>query len=166
MKAAVFMEPEKVEIHDVPKPTIDGDNQAIIRVVRASVCGSDLWWYRGIAKRQANSLVGHEAIGVVESVSDDVDQIKPGDFVIVPFTHGCGHCVACVNGFEGNCLNQKPGTNGGYQAEFKKYEPANSGLVKIPGTPADYTADQLASLQTLSDVMATGFHAAKSAEIK
>ena len=158
MKAAVFMEPEKVEIHDVPKPTIDGDNQAIIRVVRASVCGSDLWWYRGIAKRQANSLVGHEAIGVVESVSDDVDQIKPGDFVIVPF--------ACVNGFEGNCLNQKPGTNGGYQAEFMKYEPANSGLVKIPGTPADYTADQLASLQTLSDVMATGFHAAKSAEIK
>lgn len=97
MKAAVFMEPGKVEIHDVPKPTIDGDNQAIIRVVRASVCGSDLWWYRGIAKRQANSLVGHEAIEVVESVSDDVDQIKPGDFVIVPFTHGCGHCVACVN---------------------------------------------------------------------
>lgn len=166
MKAAVFMEPEKVEIHDVPKPTIDGDNQAIIRVVRASVCGSDLWWYRGIAKRQANSLVGHEAIGVVESVSDDVDQIKPGDLVIVPFTHGCGHCVACVNGFEGNRLNQKPGTNGGYQAEFMKYEPANSGLVKIPGTPADYTADQLASLQTLSDVMATGFHAAKSAEVK
>lgn len=166
MKAAVFMEPGKVEIHDVPKPTIDGDNQAIIRVVRASVCGSDLWWYRGIAKRQANSLVGHEAIGVVESVSDDVDQIKPGDFVIVPFTHGCGHCVACVNGFEGNCLNQKPGINGGYQAEFMKYEPANSGLVKIPGTPADYTADQLASLQTLSDVMATGFHAAKSAEVK
>lgn len=166
MKAAVFMEPGKVEIHDVPKPIIDGDNQAIIRVVRASVCGSDLWWYRGIAKRQANSLVGHEAIGVVESVSDDVDRIKPGDFVIVPFTHGCGHCVACLNGFEGNCLNQKPGTNGGYQAEFMKYEPANSGLVKIPGTPADYTADQLASLQTLSDVMATGFHAAKSAEVK
>lgn len=166
MKAAVFMEPGKVEIHDVPKPTIDGDNQVIIRVVRASVCGSDLWWYRGIAKRQANSLVGHEAIGVVESVSDDVDQIKPGDFVIVPFTHGCGHCVACLNGFEGNCLNQKPGINGGYQAEFMKYEPANSGLVKIPGTQADYTADQLASLQTLSDVMATGFHAAKSAEVK
>lgn len=166
MKAAVFMEPGKVEVHDVKKPTIDGDNQAIIRVVRASVCGSDLWWYRGIAKRQANSLVGHEAIGVVESVSDDVDQIKPGDFVIVPFTHGCGHCVACLNGFEGNCLNLKPGTNGGYQAEFMKYEPANSGLVKIPGTPADYTTDQLASLQTLSDVMATGFHAAKSAEVK
>lgn len=60
----------------------------------------------------------------------------------------------------------KPTIDGGNQAEFMKYEPANSGLVKIPGTPADYTADQLASLQTLSDVMATGFHAAKSAEVK
>ena len=68
---------------------IDGENQAIIRVVRASVCGSDLWWYRGIAKREANTLVGHEAIGVVEQVSADVSQIKAGDFVIVPFTHGC-----------------------------------------------------------------------------
>ena len=166
MKAAVFIAPGQIEVQETAKPEIDGENQAIIRVVRASVCGSDLWWYRGIAKREANTLVGHEAIGVVEQVSADVSQIKAGDFVIVPFTHGCGHCVACLNGFEGNCLNQKPGSNGGYQAEFMKYEPADPGLVKIPGMPADYTDEQLASLQTLSDVMATGFHAAKSAEVK
>ncbi|EHO54262.1 alcohol dehydrogenase catalytic domain-containing protein [Lentilactobacillus kisonensis] len=166
MKAAVFIKPGQVEIQEVPKPQIDGDNQALIHVVRASVCGSDLWWYRGITERTANSLVGHEAIGVIEEVSPDVHNFHPGDFVVVPFTHGCGHCVACLNGFEGNCLNQKPGGNGGYQAEFMKYEPANSGLVKIPGKPEDYTDEQLASLQTLSDVMATGFHAAKNAEIK
>lgn len=166
MKAAVFTAPGQIEVKEVTKPVIDGKNQAIIRVVRASVCGSDLWWYRGIAKREANTLVGHEAIGVVEQISEDVKQVKEGDFVIVPFTHGCGHCVACLNGFEGNCLNQKPGSNGGYQAEFMKYEPADSGLVKIPGAPVDYTDEQLASLQTLSDVMATGFHAAKSAEVK
>lgn len=166
MKAAVFIAPGQIEVQETAKPEIDGENQAIIRVVRASVCGSDLWWYRGIAKREANTLVGHEAIGVVEQASADVSQIKAGDFVIVPFTHGWRHCVACLNGFEGNCLNQKPGSNGGYQAEFMKYEPADSGLVKIPGAPADYTDEQLASLQTLSDVMATGFHAAKNAEIK
>lgn len=166
MKAAVFIAPGQIEVQETAKPEIDGENQAIIRVVRASVCGSDLWWYRGIAKREANTLVGHEAIGVVEQASADVSQIKAGNFVIVPFTHGCGHCVACLNGFEGNCLNQKPGSNGGYQAEFMKYEPADSGLVKIPGAPADHTDEQLASLQTLSDVMATGFHAAKNAEIK
>ena len=86
--------------------------------------------------------------------------------ILQSLTHGYGHCVACINGFEGNCLNLKPGTNGGYQAEFMKYEPANSGLVKIPGKPGDYTDDQLASLQTLSDVMATGYHAALNAEVK
>ena len=128
MKAAVFAAPGKIEVKEVARLVIDGKNQAIIRVVRASVCGSDLWWYRGIANREANTLVGHEAIGVVEQVSEDVKQVKEGDFVIVPFTHGCGHCVACLNGFEGNCLNQKPGSNGGYQAEFIKYEPADSGL--------------------------------------
>lgn len=114
-------------------------------MIRESVCGSDLWWFRDIA----DPLIGHEAIGVVEEVSDDVTDIKPNDFVIVPFNHGCGHCVACINGFEGNCLNQKTGTNGGYQAEYMKYQPANSGLVKIPGKPEDYTDAQLASLQTL-----------------
>lgn len=99
MKTAVFIAPGQIEVQETAKPEIDGENQAIIRVVRASVCGSDLWWYRGIAKREANTLVGHEAIGVVEQVSADVSQIKASDFVIVPFTHGCGHCVACLNGF-------------------------------------------------------------------
>ncbi|MDE3752033.1 alcohol dehydrogenase catalytic domain-containing protein [Pediococcus pentosaceus] len=166
MKAAVFIEPGKVEVKEVPKPQVDGDNQAIIRIVRASVCGSDLWWYRGISERQTDTFIGHEAIGVVEETSADIDNIQVGDFVVVPFTHGCGHCVACLNGFEGNCLNQKPGNNGGYQAEYMKYEPANSGLVKIPGKPEDYTDAQLASFQTLSDVMATGYHAAQNAEVK
>lgn len=166
MKAAVFIEPGKVEIKEVPKPQIDGDNQAIIRIVRASVCGSDLWWYHGISERQTDTFIGHEAIGVVEETSADVDNIQVGDFVVVPFTHGCGHCVACLNGFEGDCLNRKSGDNGGYQAEYMKYEPANSGLVKIPGKPEDYTDAQLASFQTLSDVMATGYHAAQNAEVK
>lgn|GEM_PF-2692939 len=66
MKAAVFAAPGKIEVKEVARLVIDGKNQAIIRVVRASVCGSDLWWYRGIANREANTLVGHEAIGVVE----------------------------------------------------------------------------------------------------
>ncbi|MGY0457026.1 alcohol dehydrogenase catalytic domain-containing protein [Pediococcus pentosaceus] len=166
MKAAVFIEPGKVEIKEVPKHQINGDNQAIIRIVRASVCGSDLWWYRGISERQTDTFIGHEAIGVVEETSADVDNIQVGDFVVVPFTHGCGHCVACLNGFEGDCLNRKSGDNGGYQAEYMKYEPANSGLVKIPGKPEDYTDAQLASFQTLSDVMATGYHAAQNAEVK
>ena len=107
IKASVFVEPGNVEEKEVEKPKINGGNQATIRVIGASVCDSDLWWLRGIADRESGLLIGHEAIGVVEEVSNDVTDIKPNDFVIVPFTHGCVYCVACIKGFEGNCLNQK-----------------------------------------------------------
>ena len=79
MKAAVFMEPGKMEVHEVEKPTIQKSTDAILKIVRACVCGSDLWWYRGIANREHGSLVGHEAIGIVEEVGSDVKDVKPGE---------------------------------------------------------------------------------------
>lgn len=68
MKAATFIEPGKVAVKEYDKPTIQKPTDAIIRIVRACVCGSDLWWYRGLSKRESGSTVGHEAIGVIESV--------------------------------------------------------------------------------------------------
>ncbi|MEJ1326154.1 zinc-binding dehydrogenase [Latilactobacillus sakei] len=166
MKAVTFIEPGKMVITEAPKPTIEKKADAVIRIIRACVCGSALWWYRGLSKRESGSLVGHEAIGVVESVGEAVTDIKAGDFVIVPFTHGCGYCAACLAGFDGDCTNQEGGGNGGYQGEFLCYTNANWGLVKIPGQPADYSDEMLNNLLTLSDVMATGYHAAVSAEVK
>lgn len=166
MKAAVFIKPGQVEAQDVAMPTIQKPTDAIIKIVRASVCGSDLWWFRGIAHRDANSTVGHEAIGIVEEAGVDVKNVKPGDFVIAPFTHGCGHCAACLAGFDGDCLNQEAGGNGGYQGEYLRFTNANWALVKIPGQPSDYSDEMLDSLVTLADVMATGYHAAASAEVK
>ena len=166
MKAAMFIEPGKMEVAEVEKPKLQKPTDAIVKIVRACVCGSDLWWYRGISKRQPKSLVGHEAIGIIDQVGSEVTDLKVGDFVIVPFTHGCGHCVACLAGFDGNCLNQETASNGGYQGEYLRYYNANWGLVKIPGKPEDYTDEQLNSLLTLSDVMATGYHAAATAEVK
>lgn len=99
-------------------------------------------------------------------MGSDVKDVKPGDFVIAPFTHGCGHCAACLAGFDGNCMNQEAGGNGDYQCEYLRFTNANWALVKIPGQPSDYTYDQLNDLLTLSDVMATGYHAAASAEVK
>ncbi|MBU5362568.1 zinc-binding dehydrogenase [Enterococcus raffinosus] len=165
MRATVFVEPGKMEIHEVEKPEIQNKDEAIIRVIRASVCGSDLWWYRGISEKKKGSLAGHEAIGIVEQVSTDVTSIKVGDFVIVPFTHGCGHCVACKAGFDGDCLTNSAGASS-YQAEYIRYTGANWGLVKVPGQPGDYSDEQLKSFVALADVIATGFHAAKSAEVK
>ena len=166
MKAAVFVEPGKMEVCEFPKPVIEKPTDAIIRVVRACVCGSDLWWYRGVSKRESGSTTGHEAIGIVEEVGSQVSNVKPGDFVIAPFTHGCGYCAACKAGFDGNCLNREAGANGGYQGEYLRFINADWALVKIPGQPSDYSEDQLKSLLALSDVMATGYHAAYNAEIK
>lgn len=166
MKAAVFLGPGKVETQDVPKPQLQKPTDAIIKIVRASVCGSDLWWFRGISHRDANSLVGHEAIGIVEEVGAEVHDIHVDDFVIAPFTHGCGHCAACLAGFDGDCMNQEAGGNGGYQGQYLRFTNANWALVKIPGQPSDYSDEMLNSFVTLADVMATGYHAAASAEVK
>lgn len=166
MKAAVFVEPGKVAVHEVKKPIIQKPTDAILKIVRACVCGSDLWWYRGIAKRRKGSLVGHEAIAIVEEVGATVKAVQPGDFVIAPFTHGCGHCAACLAGFDGNCLDQEAGVNGGYQGEYLRFTNANWALVKIPGQPSNYTDAQLNDFLALADVMATGYHAAASAEVK
>lgn len=166
MKAGTFIKPGKVELKDYPMPELKSENDAIIKIVRSCVCGSDLWWFRGISQRKANSTTGHEAIGIVEQVGAEVTQVKPGDFVIAPFTHGCGHCAACLAGFDGNCFNQGNEINGGYQGEYLKFHNANWALVKIPGKPSDYTAEQLNDFLALADVMATGYHAAASAEVK
>ncbi|EOH91154.1 zinc-dependent alcohol dehydrogenase family protein [Enterococcus pallens] len=166
MKVAMFIEPGKMEIHEATKPKIEKKTDALIKIVRTCVCGSDLWWFRGISKRDPNTYAGHEAIGIVEEVGEEVLNIQPGDFVVVPFTHGCGECAACKAGFDGNCSNQEQGTNAGYQGEYLRYTNANWGLVKIPGQPSDYSEETLNSLLTLADVMATGYHAAKTAEVK
>lgn len=105
MKAAIFVKPGQMECHDIAKPRIEQPTDALIKVVRASVCGSDMWWYRGITPYPSGNQEGHEAIGIVEEVGSQVTNVKLGDFVICPFTHGCGHCPACRAGFEGNCEN-------------------------------------------------------------
>ena len=166
MKAAVFIEPGQVRIEDREAPQVTAPSDAIVKVVRASVCGSDLWFYRGIAKRSGGDTVGHEAIGIVTEVGADVTTLTPGDFVIVPFTHGCGHCAACLAGYDANCSNANFGRNAGYQAEYMRAPNADGALIKIPGTPSDYSEDLLKSFVTLADVMATGYHAAVSADVR
>lgn len=166
MRVATFIEPGKMTVTEAPVPEIQKDTDAIIKIVRACVCGSDLWWFRGISKREPNSYTGHEAIGIVETVGNAVTSVKAGDFVIVPFTHGCGKCAACRAGFDGNCTNMEPGGNAGYQGEYLRFTNADWALIKIPGQPSDYSDDVLNSLLTLADVMATGYHAAKTAEVK
>ena len=130
--------------------------------------GSDLWRYRSPDIEAGQyKIVGHEAIGIVEEIGDAVTTVKPGDFVIAPFTHGCGQCDACRAGFDGTC-DSHIGNNwsNGVQAEYMRFEFANWALIKIPGQPSDYTEGMLKSLLTLADVMPTGYHAARVADVK
>ena len=85
MKAAIFVEPGKMTVEEVPKAALQQDDDIVIRMVRTCVCGSDLWFFRGLSGQAAHSQVGHEAIGVVEETGAAVESVKPGDFVVVPF---------------------------------------------------------------------------------
>ncbi|MCI1553110.1 MAG: alcohol dehydrogenase catalytic domain-containing protein [Levilactobacillus sp.] len=166
MKTTMFMKPGKVQIEDIDKPTIQAPDDVIIHVVRTCVCGSDLWAYRGLEDKAAHSEnSGHEAIGIVEEVGSDITTVQPGDFVIAPFTHGCGHCAACRAGFEGDCQNHTDNFSNGVQAEYIRFQHGEWALVKIPGQPQDYSEAMLKSLLTLADVMATGYHAARVANV-
>ncbi|MDR3709293.1 MAG: zinc-dependent alcohol dehydrogenase family protein [Capsulimonadaceae bacterium] len=167
MKAAIFKGKGRIEIEERPKPAIKEATDAVVRVVRSCVCGSDLWYYRGIAPHPVGPI-GHEFIGVVEEVGARVASIKPGDFVITPFAFSDGTCPNCAHGFHTACLHGGffgGGDDGmGCQAEYVRVPQADGTLATAPGS--DFSDEVLASLLTLSDVMGTGYHAAVSAEVK
>jgi threonine dehydrogenase-like Zn-dependent dehydrogenase len=166
MKAAIFTGPGAVEAGERPDPVIQEPTDAVVRVVRSCVCGSDLWYYRGVNKHAVGSI-GHEFIGVVEAIGAAVTNLAPGDFVIAPFTYSDGSCPACQHGFQANCAHGGAfgnGTTDGGQGETIRTPFAAATLVKVPGS--DFTNEQLASFTALSDVMCTGYHAAVSAGVK
>ena len=167
MKAAIFKEKGRVVVEKRPEPTIKEPTDAIVRVVLACVCGSDLWFYRGISDHPEGPI-GHEFIGYVEEVGSGVASIKAGDFVISPFAFSDGVCPHCKAGFQTACEHVGffgMGDEGkGAQAEYVRVPYADGTLVTVP--KSGYSDETLASLLTLSDVMATGYHAAVSAGVR
>ena len=167
MKSAVYLKAGQVGLVEMDHPQILDPDDAIIRIVRTCVCGSDLWSYRNEQVKPGRMNSGHEAIGIVEEVGDAVTTVKAGDFVIAPFTHGCGDCDACRAGYDGTC-DRHIGNNwsDGVQAEYMRFEYANWALVKIPGQPSGYSEGMLKSFLALADVMPTGYHAARVANVQ
>jgi alcohol dehydrogenase len=167
MLTAIFNGKGDISVEERPKPTIAEPTDAVVRVVLACVCGSDLWFYRGISDLPHGS-VGHEFIGVVDEVGDGVTEVAVGDFVISPFSWSDGTCKNCEAGFHTACVHGgffgQGGEGDGGQAEFVRVPQADGTLVKVPGS--EFSDDTLASLLALSDVMSTGYHAAVSAGVK
>src|SRR3954471_6333084 len=165
MRAALFVEPHKIEAGDRPDPVIAEPTDAVVRVVLACVCGSDLWYYRGDSKFPRGPI-GHEFVGVVEDVGADVRNLSKGDFVIAPFAYSDGSCPNCQNGITTSCMNGGffPMNGDGGQGGAVRGPPAPRTLVTGPGS--GHSDEMMRSLLTLSDVMATGHHAAVCAQVE
>jgi threonine dehydrogenase-like Zn-dependent dehydrogenase len=154
-----------VRIEDVPDPSIQEPTDAILRVTRACICGSDLWPYASLERRETGRPMGHEAIGVVEDVGAEVRNIKQGDLVVMPFAFSDGICAFCREGLHTACVH------GGFfddhgisaaQAEAVRVPYADGTLYPLPVGEDDAL---MPSLLTLSDVMGTGHHAAVVAKV-
>lgn len=170
MRATVLTEPGLVALTDRPDPVSSSPTDAVVRVVAAAVCGSDLWWYRGDNAFDEPRRMGHEFVGRVETVGPSVTTVAPGDLVLAAVKFGDNTCATCRDGLTSNCAS------GGYwgsthpdgspldggQGELVRVPLADGTLVRVP---VPVREDQLPDLLALTDVMATGAHAANCAEV-
>lgn len=176
MRAMTYRGPYRVRVVDKPLPVIEHPRDAIVRVTRACICGSDLHLYHGLMPdTRVGQTFGHEFVGVVEEVGAEVHELRPGDRVLVPFNIACGECYFCRKGLFSNCHNANPNatamggifgyshSTGGYdggQAEYVRVPYADVGPMKIPQSIDDDNAAMC------TDVFPTGYQAAEMAEIK
>lgn len=176
MRAMVYRGPYKVRVEEKDVPRIEHPNDAIVKVVRAAICGSDLHLYHGMMPdTRIGHTFGHEFIGVVEQVGSSVQHLQVGDRVMVPFNIYCGTCFFCARGLYSNCHNVNPNatavggiygyshTTGGYdggQAQYVRVPFADVGPEKIP----DWLDDEDALLMT--DALSTGYFGAQLADIR
>lgn len=168
MRATVYYAPGDVRVEDVPDPVIEQPTDAVVRITHACICGSDLWFYRGLDNWQSGWRTGHEWMGVVEAVGSEVQTIKSGDRVLAPFAFSDGTCEFCSKGLQTSCVNGSfwgGESNDGGQAEAVRAPWADGTLVVIPPVVENDEA-MLKAILPLTDVMGTGHHAAVSAGVK
>lgn len=165
MRASIMFGAGDVRVENVPDPSIIQPTDAILRVLRACICGSDLWPYASMEPTEAGESMGHEAIGVVEEIGADVRAVKRGDFVVMPFASSDGTCEFCRERLNTGCVNRaffgNRGLNGA-QAEALRIPFADGTLYPLPVREDEAL---MPSLLTLSDVMGTGHHAAVVAKV-
>src|SRR5699024_7116233 len=161
MRGVIMYGPGDVRVDDRPDPKIEEATDAVIKIVAACVCGSDLWPYLGtdVPDKQA---MGHEYVGVVEQVGDEVTTVAPGDWVVGSFVVSDNTCEICQAGYQSRCVNAifVDGSIG-TQAEYARIPYADGTLVATPGEPEP---DMIPSLLAASDVLGTGWFAADAAE--
>lgn len=167
MKATVYYAPGDVRVETVPDSTIQQPTDAIVKITHACICGSDLWFYRGADEWKPGWRTGHEWMGIVEEVGSQVQNLQKGDRVLSPFSFADGSCEFCHQNLYTSCLHGGfwGGMNDGGQAEAIRAPFADATLIKIPSQVENDEA-LLTAILPLTDVMATGHHAAVSAGVR
>jgi len=165
MRATVMYAAGDVRVETVPDAHIVEPTDAVVRVARAAICGSDLWPYKSMPRSETGRRMGHEFIGVVDSIGSDVQTLKIGQLVIAPFLICDGTCQFCRDGVQPSCVHGArfggEGIDAG-QGEAVRVPYADGTLIVLPVT--EDTA-LMPSLLALTDVMSTGHHAAVSARV-
>lgn len=161
MRAVVFRRAGEVAVEDVPEPAVEEPDDAIVRVTRTAICGSDLHIYHGKVPIEPGDVMGHEAVGVVEAVGSDVARSRPGDRVVASFVVACGSCWFCRNRQTSLCEDLRtPGTGifggdlPGAQAELLRIPSADVNLLAVPEGVDDERA------LFVGDVLTAGYYAA------
>jgi threonine dehydrogenase-like Zn-dependent dehydrogenase len=149
-----------VRVETIPDPTIQQPTDAIVRIVRTCVCGSDLHPYHDLPVSEQGTQMGHEFLGVVEDTGSEVTNVKKGDLVLASFSFQDNTCEFCRAGFQTACVHV--GFFSAAQAELIRVPLADGTLVILP---VDTDSELLPSLLTLADVYGTGYHAAKMAKV-
>ena len=166
MKATIFQGPGKIEVREVPEPVIQNPDDGIVKVTYCCICGSDLWYYRGLTPLDPGRI-GHEFMGIVEAIGDGVKNIQVGDLVIAPFVASDGTCPECRVGMTRFCRNVRFWGTGGYdggQGEKVRVPMADGTLFVVAKDNVD--DHMMRALLPLSDVLSTGHHVAVCAEVK
>jgi threonine dehydrogenase-like Zn-dependent dehydrogenase len=165
VRATVMYGARDVRVENVPDARLVEPTDALVTVTRSAICGSDLWPYRTMEPTETGRRMGHEFIGMIEAVGDDVRTLKEGDLVVTPFVWSDGTCVLCREGVHTSCLHGgrygADGVDGG-QGEAVRVPQADGTLVVLP---VDKDDALMPSLLTLSDVMTTGHHAALAGRV-
>jgi len=161
MRATIFQGPRRIEVQEVPDPIIKNPDEAIVKVSYCCICGSDLWYYRGLTHLDVGNHIGHEFMGTVEAVGEGVRNVGIGDLVVAPFVISDGTCPECRVGMTRFCRNGRFFGTGGYdgcQGEKVRLPLADGTLRVVPRSNID--DHMMRALLPLSDVLSTGHHAA------
>ena len=166
MKAAIIHAPFDIRVAEVPDPRLSRADEAIVRITHSCICGSDLWSYRGVSDIIGGSRIGHESLGIIQSIGPEVSKVTVGDLVILPFFASDGACPECLADYPVACRNGTFwGTNGydGGQGEKVRVPFADVNCFPVPQD--GLTDSMITALLPLSDVLCTGHHAAVCARV-